>query len=125
MDLEALRMFERIIIAFGGILSVFLGYRLFFLAGAASDSGGRFKTSLITMSMTKVGPGVFFALFGAYVLVTGLTASIKTEIGLTSAPTAIAAAAGRDGVEDLVFRPSGVPFMNAAACRSMRCDAAW
>jgi hypothetical protein len=79
MSVEELRMIERMIIALGGILSITLGYLLFRIASIKTDSGAAFKSDLFTMSLTKVGPGVFFALFGAYVLATGLKASVETE----------------------------------------------
>src|SRR5258705_11449055 len=78
MDVETLRMGERIIIALGGILSIILGYKLFFVASIKTDSGADFKSSLFNASFTKVGPGVFFALFGAYVM----SMSVKTQINI-------------------------------------------
>src|SRR5262245_60510624 len=81
MDVEMFRMIERIIISLGGILSVYLGYKLFYIATVKTDSGGSFKSALFSASFTKVGPGVFFALFGAYVMATSITTQIdiKTE----------------------------------------------
>ena len=68
MSVEALRMLERIIVACGGVASIYLGYRLFVVANFTSVSGGTFKSKIFSMTLTKVGPGDFFALFGAYVL---------------------------------------------------------
>jgi hypothetical protein len=79
MDVEMLRMVERIIVSLGGILSVYLGYRLFIVASVKTDSGGSFKSALFSASLTKVGPGVFFALFGAYVMATSITTQINVQ----------------------------------------------
>jgi hypothetical protein len=79
MDVESLRLFERLVIALGGILSIWLGYKLFSVAEIKAESSGSFKSSVANITMTKVGPGVFFALFGAFVLYTGITTTIRTE----------------------------------------------
>jgi hypothetical protein len=55
MDVEMLRMVERIIVALGGILSVYLGYRVFIVATVNSDSGGTFKSALFSASLTILG----------------------------------------------------------------------
>lgn len=79
MEVETLRMAERIIISLGGILSIFLGYRLFYIASLKTDSGAEFKSALFSASFTKVGPGVFFALFGAYIMLTSITTQIDIQ----------------------------------------------
>jgi hypothetical protein len=79
MEVETLRMAERIIISLGGILSIFLGYRLFYIASLKNDSGAEFKSALFSGSFTKVGPGVFFALFGAYIMLTSITTQIDIQ----------------------------------------------
>jgi hypothetical protein len=79
MNVEVLRLFERIIIALGGVLSIWLGYKLFSIAEIKADSNASFKSSAITISMTKIAPGVFFALFGAYVLYASITTKIETK----------------------------------------------
>ncbi|MGA1869169.1 MAG: hypothetical protein ACMUJM_11570 [bacterium] len=68
-----LRMVERSLIVIGGILSIYLGYRLFVLGidkaqGSASGFGIQLK---------NFGPGLFFAALGAVVLVTTMRAAIK------------------------------------------------
>jgi hypothetical protein len=88
MDVETLRMVERIVIAFGGIISIILGYRLFMVASLDHKevSGGTFKTALFSVSLSKVGPGVFFALFGAYILANGITTQINVVDTKTASP---------------------------------------
>jgi hypothetical protein len=75
---EILRMAERIIVVLGGILCIYLGYLLFHIAVLKQDSGGKFKSAVFEFTATKVGPGVFFALFGAYVLYGSLNHPIST-----------------------------------------------
>ena len=76
MLIALLGVLERFVIDAGGILSIFLGFKLFFVSELKSESGGRFSSQLFSLSLTKVGPGVFFALFGAYVLATTLNRPI-------------------------------------------------
>ena len=61
----------------GGTLSIYLGYRLFQIASLKSEGAGKFKAAAFEFSVSRVGPGVFFALFGAYVLYTSLTNPIS------------------------------------------------
>lgn len=68
-----LRMAERSLIVVGGILAIYLGYKLFVLGidrsqGAASAFGVQLK---------NFGPGLFFAALGAVILVTTMRAAIK------------------------------------------------
>jgi hypothetical protein len=65
---EALRMLERIIVVSGGVLSIVLGYRLFMIADLKNDGAGEFKSKVLSVRLTKLYPGVFFALFGAIVM---------------------------------------------------------
>lgn len=75
MDAElviGLRFAERLLaVAIGG-LAILLGYRLFRSVPEAKDSEGRVTLSKdFTVVVSRVGPGVFFALFG--VIVVGLS----------------------------------------------------
>jgi hypothetical protein len=74
---EVMRMAERILVVAGGIVSICLGYLLFRLATVKQDSEGKFTASGIEFAVSRVGPGVFFAMFGAYVLHDSLTHSIS------------------------------------------------
>jgi hypothetical protein len=76
---EVLRMIERIIVVCGGVLCIFLGYLLFRIAALRQDSSGKFKSAFFELTATKVGPGVFFALFGAYILYGSLNHPISSE----------------------------------------------
>ena len=66
MDPLLFRSIERIVSVLIGGLSIFLGYRLFSSVREQSDGKGTFKFPMHTsVVLTKVGPGVFFAMFGA------------------------------------------------------------
>lgn len=74
------RVLERIAIVGAGALCVWLGYRLFQLVPTA-DSTGEFHWGNNTLTLTKVGPGVFFALFGVFLLWRSLSAAVRVPIG--------------------------------------------
>lgn len=85
-----LRMLERSLIVAGGILAIYLGYKLFVLGidksqGAASAFGVELK---------NFGPGLFFAALGAVILVTTMRASIRvgSEAPIQPAVSATSAA---------------------------------
>jgi hypothetical protein len=69
MDPMTLRLIERIVsVAIGG-LAIFLGYRLFLNVPTTQDSRGKFTLPWnISLVLTRVGPGVFFALYGAVIV---------------------------------------------------------
>jgi hypothetical protein len=65
MDHLLLRFFERITAVLIGGLAVYLGYRLFLSTPEHRNSAGKFALPWdISIAMSRVGPGVFFALFG-------------------------------------------------------------
>lgn len=80
MTADILRMLERIIIALCGGMSIFLGYRLFISVPFAKTGSGKFEfPKLGKIALSHIGPGVFFALFGAGILVVGLLQSTKYQ----------------------------------------------
>jgi hypothetical protein len=95
MSVDVLRMVERIIVAAGGIASIYWGYKLFSSSSLSNNSGGTFKSRFFTVTMTKVGPGVFFALFGAYILISDLNSQIDYK-EVTAPATAAPLAVGRE-----------------------------
>ena len=78
LDPIAWRMIERILaVAIGGV-AIYLGYRLFLKVPEHHDSGGRITLPWnITVLLSRVGPGVFFALFGAAVVAYSVHASVN------------------------------------------------
>ena len=103
MDPLLMRFIERILAVLAGGLAIWLGYRLFSSVPAQNDGKGTFKLPLNTsIVVTKVGPGVFFALFGAVTLCVALfkPLEIETKDGsrvnyVTSVPAADKRADGR------------------------------
>jgi hypothetical protein len=77
MDPALLRSLERILaVAIGG-MSIVLGYRLFLALPEQRDSSGSVKLPWnITIALGRVGPGTFFALFGAAVVAFGLYSAV-------------------------------------------------
>lgn len=66
---ESLRMIERIIATLLGGFFSWLGFRLFLDVTSKENSSGEFKLpSGVGVQLTRVGPGVFFALFGAAIV---------------------------------------------------------
>jgi hypothetical protein len=109
MSVEALRMLERIIVACGGVASIYLGYRLFVVANLTSVSGGTFKSKIFSMTLTKVGPGVFFALFGAYVLASNLSSQISYSTSAAKLSDPAADERLKTTLRDLVIAASKLP----------------
>lgn len=71
-----LRMVERSLIVLGGILSIYLGYKLFVLGiDKAQGSASAFKL----IELKNFGPGLFFAALGAVILVTSMKAAIQVN----------------------------------------------
>ncbi|HUO98997.1 MAG TPA: hypothetical protein VMU01_10030 [Rhizomicrobium sp.] len=62
------RSLERILVSLIGAMAIFLGYKLFATATTA-EGVANFKFSEVTIAMSHTYPGVFFALFGAALIV--------------------------------------------------------
>lgn len=76
-----LRFLERITAVLIGGMAIYLGFRLFLLVPEQRDSAGKLVLPWdISVVMTRVGPGVFFALFG--VAAAGLALFRPLEISL-------------------------------------------
>lgn len=116
MEILVLRALERLIaVAIGG-LSIYLGYRLFSAVRATGEGSAEVKLpGDVTVMLSRVAPGVFFALFGALVVGASLVSpmsyseqasrtaggqieQVRSVSGIGSAPTlASASAAPVDG----------------------------
>lgn len=80
----------KLVVVFLGAGSIFLGYRLFmkgFTAPAGKIAVGDGRRNF---EMSKVAPGIFFALFGAVVIIVGVTRpfSFDTDDGGGTQPAA-------------------------------------
>src|SRR5262245_9699334 len=97
--------FQRILsILIGGML-IYFGYRLFLsLPGKRGRNGGTGEFSLggaNKVKLSKVGPGVFFAIFGAGLIAYSFAKPMKVNIppaASTNAPTAATPLDARTGV---------------------------
>ena len=81
MDPILLFMLYRMLIVLGGILCIYFGYRLFFVT---KTKQGDFKIKTgqnYELSLSDLAPGIFFALFGASVLVFSLINGITIKPG--------------------------------------------
>jgi hypothetical protein len=89
MDLGLYREVERILaVAISG-MSIYLGYRLFLDVKAVQDSAGKLRLpGGIAIYLIRIGPGVFFALFGSAVIALSLrsTISVSESNRATSGP---------------------------------------
>lgn len=89
MDLLQLRVVERVLAVVIGGLSIFLGYRLFIKLPDQKDSSGKvILPGDISIFFSRVGPGVFFSLFGAAVVVVSLQHGLELDLANKSNVTA-------------------------------------
>ena len=110
-----LRMVERILgVVIGGLL-IYLGYRLFLdVKGKRGREGGTGDFTLAggnKLKLSKVGPGVFFALFGTGLIVFSLTRSVS----LTTSGPAAAEAASTAAKGSAASSVATVKFMGATS----------
>ncbi|WP_233006898.1 hypothetical protein [Rheinheimera faecalis] len=78
IELIQWRSVERVISILIGGLSIAAGWHLF-LRGIVQEQSAGISTQTIKVSMQKVGPGVFFALFGAWVVINISTTQASLE----------------------------------------------
>jgi hypothetical protein len=84
-----MRMGERLLGLLAGVLCVVLGYRLFIRLPEKTDSAGKVVLpGGISIWMSRVGPGIFFALFGAGIVAYSFSSAVK--VTNESAPTQVA-----------------------------------
>jgi hypothetical protein len=89
MDLLQLRVIERILAVVIGGISIYLGYRLFIKLPEQKDSEGKVVLpGDISIFFSRVGPGVFFSLFGAAVVVVSLQHGLELDLANKATLTA-------------------------------------
>lgn len=86
---QILRMFERIIAVLIGGFSIYLGYRLFFHLPYERSHQGELELPGVKIVLSRVGPGIFFGVFGTLVMYYSLTNPVSINgdngfIGATS-----------------------------------------
>jgi len=85
-ELVITRSAERIIGVLLGGLAIFLGYKLFINVPQSTDSSAEVDiTAKVKVILTRIGPGVFFALFGAGIVLSSycypITTSLHEDLG--------------------------------------------
>ena len=77
-ELAFLRAAERLIGMSLGGLTIFLGYKLFMNISQATESSAEADFSgKVRIVLTRIGPGVFFALFGALIVGTSYLSTVQ------------------------------------------------
>jgi hypothetical protein len=84
-----MRALERLLAIGSGLLSIYLGFRLFLALPEVEPGAGRIKLpGGISIYLTRVGPGVFFSLFGSMIIALsfyfGVTASETQGVPVAS-----------------------------------------
>lgn len=75
------RATERVLLVLAGGLAIYLGYQLFALIPAADRSEGRIALpGGVSIFLTRIGPGVFFALFGCAIIAYSVTKPVEFRI---------------------------------------------
>ncbi|MFZ2361268.1 MAG: hypothetical protein WA040_18140 [Anaerolineae bacterium] len=75
-----MRMFERIVTVFVGALLILLGYHLFLKLPDLQDAKGNVKLPKnVSVYMSNIGPGAFFALFGSIIVAISLIFGMSFE----------------------------------------------
>ena len=96
MDNQTLAVFlreaERILVDLGGVLSIYLGFQLFLRMPGRERGEGKFELpGGISIYVSRVGPGVFFSLFGAAILGLSLIHGVSLDSTRSTAGPQLAA----------------------------------
>jgi hypothetical protein len=134
MDLFVVRALERTLAVGVGALAIYLGYRLFLAVKATGEGSAEVKLPAdVTVMLSRVGPGVFFALFGALVVGTSFAypiryseaesrtadqVTLRTKEVSGIAPSAESSAG--PGAETGTLRPASVPSGEALEAERLR-----
>jgi hypothetical protein len=62
----------RIVICFGGIIAIYLGYRLYMFGVDTGVSKVKFDSKIVNLAASGAGPGLFLVFFGASILIVAL-----------------------------------------------------
>jgi hypothetical protein len=111
-----LRMAERIMVVGIAGVTIYFGFRLFMAVPHQQRSDGKLELPGVSLTLSKAGPGLFFALFGSFVLYAVVQANIQLgENGFVGGtPTAAPPQAG------MVAGPVASAEERAAARRSIQ-----
>ena len=104
------RGFERLAVVASGVLLIYFGYRLFLTLPAVHGSDGELKMPTASFTVSKVGPGVFFAVFGTFLLWQMAEKVIRVDL----APVAVAEGAAQPRAQAVFGAPT------AASAQTLR-----
>jgi hypothetical protein len=97
VDPIVLRSAERIVAVLIGGVSIYLGYRLFLAMPERKEGEGKIALpGGISIFLTRVGPGAFFALFGAIIVAVSFQQAISYKETSSSRPSEVAQPASSD-----------------------------
>jgi len=116
MDLITFRFIERGLAVIIGGIAVFLGYRLFLKIPESHDSAGQITLPWnITVILSRVGPGVFFALFGAGVVAFSLYKGLEISEKKSGSAAEITTPATGAASESREFKWGAAPTLAVKA----------
>ena len=76
-----MRFVERLLVVGGGILAVYCGYRLFLAMPSRERGAGKLELpGGVSIHLSRIGPGVFFSLFGAVILSLSFHYSVSLNV---------------------------------------------
>jgi len=102
------RSVERVLLVLAGALAIYLGYRLFLAIPAADRSEGRVSLpGGVSIFLTRIGPGVFFALFGCALIGYSVSQPIDVTVPVGLAATRSADAGGAISRAEAHYRGFG------------------
>ena len=110
MDPITFRFIERILAVIIGGMAVFLGYQMFLKIPESRDNEGKITLPWnVTVILSRVGPGVFFALFGAAVVALSLYKGLEISEKKSGSAAEIDAPLTRAGGESREFKWGAAP----------------
>ena len=111
-----MRMVERLLGLLSGALCVVLGYRLFINLPEKTDSSGKVVLpGGVSIWLSRVGPGIFFALFGAAIVAYSFASTVRVTNEQSAGPSQ--ASSDAPGTT-LAMRRQEIAAMSARAAKS-------
>ena len=101
-------MVERLIVVLFGGISIILGYRLFIVGAVEAQKGEIDLFKQIRIRALQFAPGVFFALFGVWVLTTSLNSKVQVTDTQTGRSSSFGGFSERSGANDDDIDPQEV-----------------
>ena len=111
-----MRMVERLLGLLSGALCVVLGYRLFINLPEKTDSSGKVVLpGGVSIWLSRVGPGIFFALFGAVIVAYSFASAVRVTNEQSMTPSQASSDAPGTTV---AMRRQEIAAMSARAAKS-------